>query len=76
MSKPHKENNSNRKIQKRPNRIRQTNISRDWSNVIFSDENKINLRGQDSYFKYWGNTNDEKKMLIRNKFNGRVLWFI
>ena len=46
-----------------------TNISRDWSKIIFSDEKKFNLRGTDSYFKYWGNTNNEKKMLNRNNFN-------
>ena len=67
MSKPHKENNSNRKTKKRH---RKTNISRDWSKVIFSDGKKINLRDPRSYFKYWGNTNDVKKMLNRHKFNG------
>ena len=64
MSKTHKENNSNRKTKKDRIEFVKTNISRDWSNVIFSDEKKINLRGPDSYFKYWGNTNDEKKCRI------------
>ena len=58
------------KQKKRPNRIRQNKYFRRLVKGYIFWWKKNNWRGPDSYFKYWGNTNEEKKMLNRNKFDG------
>ena len=76
MSKSHKESNSNRKTKKDRIEFVKTNISRDWSKVIFSDLKKFNLRGPTLILNTGETPTMRKKCCIEMNSTAGVLWFI
>ena len=59
MAKPHKENNSKRKTKKDQLEFAKQIFQEIGQRLYFLMKNFFNLRDPESYFKYWGNTNDE-----------------
>lgn len=50
-----------------------TNMSRDWTQVIFSDEKKFNLDGPDGLNSYWHDLRKEVRVFSRRNFGGGSL---
>ena len=47
---------------------------RDWTKIIFSDENKFNLNGPDRFCHYWQDIWKEQELFSKRQGGGGVSW--